>query len=214
MAQLILERDDSYPSSEDSHQSRTLNVYTGKSLLILRLQSHMDISWCEGVVDTSVIELLGCISKKNIFYSQKITRQFWYLNWYAGKSHQSIRSQFHMKTLPSESIEDASRLVSLRRGMSQPSIRSQFHTKTSPTESVDNVSESVSLRRIPRKLILVAEAKMDDKWENLHLSTAICSILTWHRKRSLQEATNLTIGRWYSRVGEQDRKSVANSSIG
>ena len=69
-----------------------------------------------------------------------------------------------MATSPSESIEDASRLVSPRRGMSQPLIRSQFHTKTSSTESVDNASESVSLRRIPRKLILVAEAKMDDKW--------------------------------------------------
>ena len=95
-----------------------------------------------------------------------------------GKSQPSIRSQFHTKTPSSESVEDASEFMSLRRGMSQPSIRSQFHTKTFPTESVDNASESVSLRRIPRKLILVAEAKMDDKWANLHLCTAICSILT------------------------------------
>ena len=69
-----------------------------------------------------------------------------------------------MKTPPSESVEDASEFVSLHRGKSQPLIRLQFHTKTPPSESVDDASEFVSLRRIPRKLILVAEAKMDDKW--------------------------------------------------
>ena len=76
MAQRILGRDDSYPSSKDSYQLGTLNGYTSKSLSILRSQCYMDNSCCEGVVDTFVIELLGCISKKTIFYSQKLTRQF------------------------------------------------------------------------------------------------------------------------------------------
>ena len=70
MAQLIFGRDDNDPSSEESHQSRTLNVYTGKSLSILTSQSYMDISCCEGVVDTFVIELLGCISKKKSIHKK------------------------------------------------------------------------------------------------------------------------------------------------
>ena len=76
----------------------------------------------------------------------------------------SLSNQSHTTTPPSESVENASEFVFLRRGKFQPSIRSQFHTKTPPSESVDNASEIVSLRRIPRKNILVAEAKMDDKW--------------------------------------------------